>query len=52
MECELFTLQLFSTNCDFLTLRGIGDANGEFKCGLIVELENVNCDADGTFLGR
>ena len=49
IECELFTLQLFSTNYDLLTLRGICDANGEFKCGLIVEFESVNCDTNGSF---
>ena len=50
MECELFTLQLFGTNCDFLTSRGVCDANGGFKCGLTIEFDSVNCDANRTFV--
>ena len=30
-ECELFSVRLFDTNCEFAILEGICDANGVFK---------------------
>ena len=50
MECELLTIQLFGANCDFIILRGICDASGCFRCGLNLEFDSVNCDANGTFV--
>ena len=47
MECELFAVRLFGTNCQFAILEGICDANGGFKYGLTVEFESVNCGSNG-----
>ena len=52
MECELFTLRRFGTNCNFLTLGGICDANGCTEYGLNLELACVNCGANGVFNGE
>ena len=46
MQCELFAVRLFGTNCEFAIFEGICDANDVFKYGLTVEIESVNCGAN------
>ena len=42
MECELFAVRLFGTNCEFAILEGFCDANGVVKYGLTAEFESVS----------